>query len=79
MAVVISLNRFLAPVDDTVTTHPKTQVLVTGSNIKVLGTVQDRTVTVHELAVHELARKPSGGMNAIRGGNWLLCSFPTGP
>jgi hypothetical protein len=26
VAVVISLNRFLAPVDDTVTAHPKTQV-----------------------------------------------------
>ena len=26
MAVVISLNRFSAPVDDTVTAHPKTQV-----------------------------------------------------
>ncbi len=42
-------------------------VLVTGSNVKDLDTVPDRTVTMHELA---------GGMNAIRGGNGVSVFLP---
>ncbi len=40
---------------------------MTGSNVKVLDTVPDRTVTMHELA---------GGMNAIRGGNGVSVFLP---
>jgi hypothetical protein len=42
-------------------------VLVTGSNVKDLDTVPDRTVTMYELA---------GGMNAIRGGNGVSVFLP---
>ena len=51
MAVVISLNRFLAPVDDTVTAHSKTQVTShnpVGVAIRSTEDHSDEKITHHE-------------------------------
>ena len=52
--------------------------LVTGSNVKVLDTVQDRTVTVHELAVPESARKNDWPAQHMACACDLSCQSETG-